>query len=425
MTHRGKTVAASSTLAALLFALACSTSDQVEVPFEVRDSAGVRLALNGGASDSATVVTEPELRIGQAMGEAAYEFHQLGPIAVAPDGTIFAANGGSTSIRVFTPDGTFLREFGRSGQGPGEFRSIAALRVHGDSLIVYDRSARRATVFRTDGTLVDTWDLRVADGSRVEPIALTADGILALVATPTRELSLEPFSLFRDTIHVRTYDPATLATGPSLRSWPGMRRIAWAEVYPHMPLFEPHTLTAVLHDGTQFHSADGAYTIDVFDASGTHLRSIRRDVPGIPNDDALLEALDAAFAERRSGEQATAVSRAKEYPRAPALSVLAAMLAAPDGSLLVLRTDIMDPVTIERGAGFTGSAERRAQVVINTGAARWERFDAEGRYAGAVRLPMRFTPFAFDGASVTGVLQDEEDIQYIARFRLPGLTVPS
>jgi hypothetical protein len=407
----------------LLFVSGCTASDRIEVAFQLRDSAGVQLVLNGGATDSATVIVDPELRVGQAMGEAAYEFHRLGPITVARDGTIFAANGG-TSIRVFTADGTFVREFGRQGQGPGEFRAIHALRVHGDSLIVLDRSARRATVFRTDGTLVDTWDLRVADGSRVEPVALSNEGVLALVATSTRELSLEPFSLFRDTTHVRNYDPATLETGPSLRSWPGMRRIAWAEVYPHMPLFEPHTLTAVLPDGTQYHSTDGAYTIDVFNASGTRVRSIRRDVAGVPNDDALMDALAAALGDR-GGEQAMAVSRAQEHPRAPVLSVLAAILPAPDGALIVLRMDVMDPVALERGSGFTGSAERRAQTVVNTSAARWERFDAEGRYAGAIRLPMRFMPHAFDGTSVIGVLQDDDDVQYIARYRLPDLTVPS
>lgn len=51
-------------------------------------------------------------------------------------------------VVVFDPRGVAVRTLGRSGDGPGEFRSAAHLATGpGDTLFVWDRSARRISVF--------------------------------------------------------------------------------------------------------------------------------------------------------------------------------------------------------------------------------------------------------------------------------------
>jgi hypothetical protein len=51
---------------------------------------------------------------------------------------------------VFAPDGQFIRQIGRMGPGPGEFVSPMSGMLAGDSIIVFDGPAQRATVIAPD-----------------------------------------------------------------------------------------------------------------------------------------------------------------------------------------------------------------------------------------------------------------------------------
>jgi hypothetical protein len=63
--------------------------------------------------------------------------------------------GSATSIRVYTPNGGYLRTVGRRGDGPGEFRAITALALSADSVFVLDFNGRM-TVFSPDHALIRT-----------------------------------------------------------------------------------------------------------------------------------------------------------------------------------------------------------------------------------------------------------------------------
>ncbi len=73
------------------------------------------------------------------------------------DGSVFILDGGDQRILVFSPDGSFRQSIGRRGSGPGEFRNSHYLTMYGDTLSVYDGSLRRAALFRTDGTFVNSF----------------------------------------------------------------------------------------------------------------------------------------------------------------------------------------------------------------------------------------------------------------------------
>jgi hypothetical protein len=73
-----------------------------------------------------------------------------------------------------------LRMIGRRGEGPGEFLSVSALAVRGDSLVVTDGGQRRASTFSlSTGRLIGTTSIP-ADvtwrSALVQPIALLAGG---------------------------------------------------------------------------------------------------------------------------------------------------------------------------------------------------------------------------------------------------------
>lgn len=73
-------------------------------------------------------------------------------------GHVVVANGKPVGLKVFAPNGSFLRTIGRSGGGPGEFRhAVDVYRWPGDTIHAVSSSGARHALFRLDGTLVREW----------------------------------------------------------------------------------------------------------------------------------------------------------------------------------------------------------------------------------------------------------------------------
>ena len=98
-------------------------------------------------------------------GSGPYLFDRPTGVAVAPSGDIFVADGHapnkSNNARVmkYAPDGTFIKEFGRLGPEPGNFREPHDIYVGGSKGYVYvaDRQNDRIQVFDQNGTFVAAW----------------------------------------------------------------------------------------------------------------------------------------------------------------------------------------------------------------------------------------------------------------------------
>jgi NHL repeat len=94
-------------------------------------------------------------------GRDANHFWQPNDVLVAPDGSIFVAEGhGGDNARIlkFAPDGKFLKAWGRKGTGRGEFDQPHALAMDSRGrLFVADRSNNRIQIFTQDGTFLDEW----------------------------------------------------------------------------------------------------------------------------------------------------------------------------------------------------------------------------------------------------------------------------
>lgn len=75
-------------------------------------------------------------------------------VAIAEDGSLLVAETRPAVIKVYGPDGAYLRSIGREGAGPREFR-VAFIAVRGDTLVVQDPMNSRATRFDwRDGRLL-------------------------------------------------------------------------------------------------------------------------------------------------------------------------------------------------------------------------------------------------------------------------------
>lgn len=86
----------------------------------------------------------------QALGtldgtDANYVFGRVGSLAVGSDGHLFVLDAQALEIRRFDPAGTWVRSYGRAGEGPGEFGFPNAITVRPDGG-VFARDSRLARV---------------------------------------------------------------------------------------------------------------------------------------------------------------------------------------------------------------------------------------------------------------------------------------
>jgi DNA-binding beta-propeller fold protein YncE len=89
-------------------------------------------------------------------------FNQPSDVLVAPDGSIFVADGhgadGNNRIVKFSADGTYIKEWGKTGGEDGEFRDPHALAMDSQGrLFVGDRANSRIQIFDQDGKHLATW----------------------------------------------------------------------------------------------------------------------------------------------------------------------------------------------------------------------------------------------------------------------------
>lgn len=105
------------------------------------------------------------LTLGKAGGGKNFEFFwQPNDVLVAPNGTIYVAEGHSSSdtanarILRFDRTGQFLGFWGRKGTGPGEFDQPHALAMDSQGrLFVGDRTNNRIQILDQTGKVLDTW----------------------------------------------------------------------------------------------------------------------------------------------------------------------------------------------------------------------------------------------------------------------------
>jgi hypothetical protein len=108
--------------------------------------------LNQGPGPKWNLVATASIGGAGGLGvESPSEFGEVRGVVATEDGTSFVADGMASEIRAFDPGGRFLSRIGRTGEGPGEFRSIQSLGMLGDTLVVLDPRNGRLGLMSRDG----------------------------------------------------------------------------------------------------------------------------------------------------------------------------------------------------------------------------------------------------------------------------------
>jgi DNA-binding beta-propeller fold protein YncE len=95
-------------------------------------------------------------------GDGPDTFNAPSDVVVAPDGTIFVADGHGegTNARIvkFTKDGKFIKTWGKFGSGPGEFGLPHSIDIDSSGrLFVGDRDNNRIEIFNQNGEYLGEW----------------------------------------------------------------------------------------------------------------------------------------------------------------------------------------------------------------------------------------------------------------------------
>ncbi len=123
--------------------------------FHARDSAGVEIVESvtpAWDGDGWTVADTPSLVIGRREGDERYLFGDVAGAVVLRDRRIAVLDARSALIRVYSAKGEHIADWGREGDGPGEFKSPRFLFPYrGDSILVSDIVASRFTILDDQG----------------------------------------------------------------------------------------------------------------------------------------------------------------------------------------------------------------------------------------------------------------------------------
>jgi peptidylamidoglycolate lyase len=104
---------------------------------------------------------KPLLTIGteRTAGVDGTHFNLPTDIAFAANGDIYVSDGyGNNRVAKFSPDGKFLFDWGKKGDGPGEFNLPHSVAVDAEGLVyVADRSNSRIQIFDANGKFLKMW----------------------------------------------------------------------------------------------------------------------------------------------------------------------------------------------------------------------------------------------------------------------------
>jgi sugar lactone lactonase YvrE len=130
---------------------------------------GVAMAAKAGVRAGHQVVKfSPDGKVLMTLGEAGVagndQTHLQSPsaVAVAANGDIFVADGheanGNNRVVKYSKDGKFIKAWGKTGYGPGEFRTLHALAIDSRGRVfVADRSNNRIQLFDQEGKFLQIW----------------------------------------------------------------------------------------------------------------------------------------------------------------------------------------------------------------------------------------------------------------------------
>ena len=405
---------------------------------------------------------EPEFeevyRVGVFEGESWEMFTRVQKVAFDARGNLYVFDEGGSRLSpdlrvlVFDPSGAFVREFGTSGEGPGEFKSPDGYAVTRDgTTIVRDKGHLAYQVFDASGGFVrmvrsraGTTESSSGGGAVTTTVTVSkpmqADPRGGAVYTTTGEVTTSGVGSSRTPAAVRTINRHGLDGEDALietvvNAWqpPGGKspsgQQGGADVnFPRLPrTFEPRLLMGLLPDGGIVYSDSSAYALKVAAPDGGGVvRTITRPFRPTPVTPRIEEEYkkrkeerDAeGWSRRRGGNTVSRTVRGPGVGNDPE-SVQALMRWMEQfNEIQPFYPEI--PVLMRLQVTWEGRVWviRRGEELLEDGPI--DVLNADGEYVGTYRAGATAMPDAFGPNGLVAFIEfDELDVARVVVRRLP------
>jgi hypothetical protein len=366
-----------------------------------------------------TARLEEELSIGVEAGDDPY---MLGSVrALATDGDeIFVLDQQVPAIRVYDAAGRHLRDIGKDGEGPGEFRRPESMVLGADGRIfVRDPRTGRITIFSRQGAAVGSIPVR-SGFSTGTPMVVTHDGTLYNYQLLNQGADVRDWQLAMVPRFENESEEGEPIRPPEL-DFEEMRIEARREGSTSINSvpFAPSSSWTLAPSGAVIAGVSTDYTFEIHYPDGrvTRVEKAWRPVP--------VEPAEAAWQKRR----ATANMRSTDPewvwngPEVPTTKpAFSSFLADHAGRIWVNRP----------GAGYHTEGECLENPSIDEVSeaysepcwrehSTWDVFDEEGRYLGDADLPEGIQMYPaphIDDTVFLSAFQDDLGIVLVKRYRI-------
>lgn len=407
---------------------ACSTGESADTGIAAewraqRDTVGdtvVVRTLEGSVwGDTARLVEE--LRIGRLEGAPEETFGALRGLAVGNDGTIYVVDRQVPALRVYGPDGAYLRTIGSEGNGPGEYeRPDGGIAVLPDGRIVLrDPANARINVYAPDGTFEESWRIR---GGRFtsRPLYVDTAGYVHHMMFEIQDEGTE-YWLLRfdgegnraDSLHLNRYGWQVEGAILEARFEQGQNRSISRGFVP----FSPRGVWTFSPLDYPVGGISDEYEIDLMRSGEPVLRLARsaEPVPVLPEEKANQRERTTA------GMRNTDPDWSWNGPPIPDTKPsFRSLMADEDGRVWVRRHVEAEPIP-EDQIEEPEDPNARPPVRWHEPHAVFDVFEPDGRYLGPVYAPDSFSTNpqpVIRGARVWAVARDHLDVEYVVRYRI-------
>ena len=347
----------------------------------------------------------PTVIIGTGLHGPDDELGWVSGVAVDAARHIYVADPASTRIRVYSADGTFIRDIGRKGQGPGEFsalhgeqggRAVNGIAISNDTLFAIDA---RLMAFDTSGALLYSTDPDVGYNTAAS-VTASERGLIV-----DRRISLENV---RVRLQFNVYDPASDAEKPWFSALErfldfGNQRLLFRKPtpLPELPFTIARNGRAYMATGDSFHITvigDAGYVEREYVAAVGRVKVSDEDVRDVGTN------LERLVRERTTIIEMPALAAMIERgPRAVYRSAIGALVVSDEGALLVQRPDVSQRPYDKYHAG--------AEI-------EWIALDSTGAATGRVSLPGGFQARVLSGCRLYGVDEQDDGAQLVVMYDL-------